>query len=472
MAFFELLSPRTRDRLEKVAEERRVPAGERFIRAGERGGDIFRVASGSLEVVDTSSHPEVVLDVLGAGAVVGEMGFITGAPRSADVRAFEDAVLLCWRRDALAARLDAEPELAADFYRAVAQVNADRLRSLNRFAVRGGLGPGTASDDEVAGARELAEAAKSQLLRLDGPLRAGEGWARDRLREVLDTLLSGGERLFGGLDDPGRASAGALLARELTPYLVRSRLGELLLSAGRGVRSGGSEALAHLEAGVGQGSDALGRQIDAWLLRLPTAAALGELPRRLAARVGHVEQPPSRLGILGAGSGSLVGGLAALLPGGEVVCLDGDRSALARVDTASAIRAPSLRLRLIQEDLAGVVLGEGRLFLEGQQVLLLNGLSAYLPDRALITAVGCALQALEPGGELVVDALAPSRDAFLFDFVLGWPTLRRTAAELVGLLGEAGVSDAVLDERVGVAFVVAGRRPVSRPSLAPPHPGP
>ena len=87
MSFMDHLEPKAHKRLEELAEELTVPDGDLLIERGAHGGDFYRVIRGCLEVVDASSVPMLVLDVLGPGTVVGEMGYLSGEPRSADVRA-------------------------------------------------------------------------------------------------------------------------------------------------------------------------------------------------------------------------------------------------------------------------------------------------------------------------------------------------------------------------------------------------
>ena len=79
----------------------RLDEGDHLLRRGAKGGDIYLVEAGSLEVVDMRQSPEIILDVLGPGRIVGEMGFVDEAPRSADVRALEDATVRHWTRESL-----------------------------------------------------------------------------------------------------------------------------------------------------------------------------------------------------------------------------------------------------------------------------------------------------------------------------------------------------------------------------------
>lgn len=64
--------------------------GEEIIRQGEQGDSLFVIQRGRVEVLVTSGGEQEVVDTLGVGSVFGEMSLLTGAPRSATVRAVED----------------------------------------------------------------------------------------------------------------------------------------------------------------------------------------------------------------------------------------------------------------------------------------------------------------------------------------------------------------------------------------------
>jgi len=110
---FASLSEEARDRLADAATLESVPAGEWLFRAGDVTDACYVIETGSVQVVgepNAGAEPPV-LRVLSRGSVFGELGVLTGAPRSASVRA---------RRDATVARIGAaefaallrEPEFA------------------------------------------------------------------------------------------------------------------------------------------------------------------------------------------------------------------------------------------------------------------------------------------------------------------------------------------------------------------------
>ncbi len=72
-----------------------VPGGNVLLRKGDPSDTIFIVVSGLLGVVlNTPGGDERVISRLGAGEVVGEMGCITGEPRTATVRALRSSEIL------------------------------------------------------------------------------------------------------------------------------------------------------------------------------------------------------------------------------------------------------------------------------------------------------------------------------------------------------------------------------------------
>lgn len=445
MPLFDHVPEASRTRLDALAERVLVKGGERFIRAGETDGDLYRVERGTVEVVDAQGQPEVVLDVLGPGAVVGEMAFLAQEPRSADVRAFEDSELLRWRALRLRQALGQDAVLARDFYQAVSVAMVDRVRSaasLRRAPPPRVVPAGAAA---LEWARDLAERVKTGLLALENPIRLRDREpARRALAALWESLLEEGGRGFQALSPAEGEAAGQLLSRELHPYLLRARTGDLALARPEG-RAGGAAVLLHLEGQRPQGVDPLGVALDELLLGAPTVQAHLERLRVAQVALGELvaTERPRRVTVLGCGSGALVGALAAMLrEGGELTCVDGDRELLNRLDGATISRAPRLSLRLLHEDLGLLVLGEAALHLPPQDLILVSGLVEYLPDPAVFSLGRMLRESLARAGVVVLDHIRNSPDRFVFDHLLAWPLLRRSREPFAALLGAVGLGDA------------------------------
>ena len=73
--------------LAEITAEQVANAGDYLFREGDKGDSMFIVARGAVHVIKQVGGREVVLDILGGGDIVGEMSLLTGAPRTATIRA-------------------------------------------------------------------------------------------------------------------------------------------------------------------------------------------------------------------------------------------------------------------------------------------------------------------------------------------------------------------------------------------------
>jgi CRP-like cAMP-binding protein len=91
---FALLAPDELAALARTARPLTLGPTERLVVQDQAGDSLFVLAEGDLEVVlRRDGGEDVVIDALGKGAVVGEMSLLTGAPRTATVRALDGAVV-------------------------------------------------------------------------------------------------------------------------------------------------------------------------------------------------------------------------------------------------------------------------------------------------------------------------------------------------------------------------------------------
>jgi CRP-like cAMP-binding protein len=99
----------------------------------QRGTDdraLYLIAEGALEVGVASFDGLSVSSLarIGAGSVIGEQSFFDAQPRSANVWAITDGVLLRWELEHFERFSACESALARDFLFAVARVLSTRLR--------------------------------------------------------------------------------------------------------------------------------------------------------------------------------------------------------------------------------------------------------------------------------------------------------------------------------------------------------
>jgi len=127
--------------LDAQMPEGRAKAGDFLIRAGDAGNSLFLLLSGAIEVriPALDGGPGKRVNVFEAGMAFGEMGFLDGSPRSADVIALSELHYRVIRRD-LFDRLDEEyPHLKIALLEQIAMLLSANLRKLTKevTAIRG-----------------------------------------------------------------------------------------------------------------------------------------------------------------------------------------------------------------------------------------------------------------------------------------------------------------------------------------------
>jgi CRP/FNR family transcriptional regulator, cyclic AMP receptor protein len=130
--FFHFLDAGERVSLAARLEEVHVPAGQVLFNYGEPGDCLYVIRGGKAEVFfkdDTGTR--IVLEVAGAGDVVGELSLLDGGPRTASVVVTEPLEALRLDREDLDVFLRAHPHAAIDLLSAMGRRlrhTADRLR--------------------------------------------------------------------------------------------------------------------------------------------------------------------------------------------------------------------------------------------------------------------------------------------------------------------------------------------------------
>lgn len=439
MDFLARLSPAEREQLLLRAETIHLTRGEALMRRGEEGGDVFRLESGTLEVLDTRSSPAIVLDTLVPGTIVGEMAFLDRSPRTADVHAAEDCVCLKWSRESLARMTEEEPELGRSLYRALAVLVVERSRQTSRLSAAGALTSSSGTLSAEAEARRIATAVRSELMDAEPQFRRDAETARARIFRALHALEGELAQACTQRGAEEREALGRALGHELHPYMIRSHLAELSIDR----PSGFSEdplALQHLFHGEPTGDGELGEVIDAWLLDRPTARAMRSTIDRAGRALEALLDEDSRVLLVNAARTPLVARLQPALRSTRVrlTLVEGDQGLL-----ASSLRQlgvlPEGAVRPVRVDLVKTVLGAARTHLPLHDLVVVTGLFDYLPDRGAAALLAQLSRWLGPGGQLLLTALRPSEDDPIFRYLLGWPLVRRRSDALNGLLRRSGL---------------------------------
>lgn len=106
-----------------------------LFRAGDTNTDFLAFVLDGEAIVESpglGANQAVVLNVVGAGDIVGEMGVVANIPRSATVTASSDMMVVIMDQAAFAQLVKEAPDMACGFLSSLLQGVTDRLRESNR----------------------------------------------------------------------------------------------------------------------------------------------------------------------------------------------------------------------------------------------------------------------------------------------------------------------------------------------------
>lgn len=133
---FASLDDASREDLASLAEPRLYGARQRVVVQGEAGRSMFAIVDGRVQVVLEPNGEEVAQ--LGEGEFFGEMSLLTGDPRTATVRALDDALLMEIDAGAFRTFVLERPEVLSGITSAVAERREALERSRSSLSVTNG----------------------------------------------------------------------------------------------------------------------------------------------------------------------------------------------------------------------------------------------------------------------------------------------------------------------------------------------
>lgn len=121
------MTAHSRPRRQPGDSVREVVAGERIVRQGDEGVEMFVIQSGRVEISRGTGSARRVIATLGPTEFFGEMSLLESLPREADATAITDARLLVITQGGLLLRLRRDPTFAVEMLHSLSQ----RVRKLN-----------------------------------------------------------------------------------------------------------------------------------------------------------------------------------------------------------------------------------------------------------------------------------------------------------------------------------------------------
>jgi CRP-like cAMP-binding protein len=135
---FEPLAEKDLDRLLQVASTKRLTAEQVLFQRGDKAESVYAIVSGRVRVVSTSDDgKEVVLRMLRAGDVFGELGLLHDGRRTATVIAVEPCELISIGRRDFLALLESDARVSIPLFAVLAERIADLTDQLSDLVFHG-----------------------------------------------------------------------------------------------------------------------------------------------------------------------------------------------------------------------------------------------------------------------------------------------------------------------------------------------
>lgn len=125
----------TRQELEafvELADPIMFKAGDMIVRQDDPGDCMYVIVSGTVNVIHNREGKKIPLAVLQRGDFFGELALVDEAPRSADVTAIDNCLLLKVPSSVVRALAGVYPMAALKFFYATARVAVIRMRQTNK----------------------------------------------------------------------------------------------------------------------------------------------------------------------------------------------------------------------------------------------------------------------------------------------------------------------------------------------------
>lgn len=213
-SFLRRLTDSEASSLERRSRRRSYSRGDILFRQGDAGGEVFILRTGRVKVCARRASREVILAVLDAGALLGELSAVDGDARSATVVALEDVEVDVTTHAEFSELLDEHPRVATELLRLVAGRLRDTSTRQLEFGTMDTLARLCASLTELA-ARYGEEGDEGTVISApfhQGELASWSGMSREAVVKGFRQLRS-----LGWLSIDGRA----LVLRD--PDAVRRR---------------------------------------------------------------------------------------------------------------------------------------------------------------------------------------------------------------------------------------------------------
>jgi len=178
--------------LQNRSRRRNYPRGAALFRQGDAGDEVFILRAGRVKVCARRAGREVILAVLDAGALLGELSAVDGSPRSATAVALDDVEVDVTSQGEFNELLEEHPRVATELLRLVAERLRDTSLRQLEFGTMDTLGRLCASLTELATryGQESGDETEISAPFHQGELAAWSGMSREAVVKGFRQLRS------------------------------------------------------------------------------------------------------------------------------------------------------------------------------------------------------------------------------------------------------------------------------------------
>ena len=417
-----------------TAELRTISPNGVLVREDDPPETIFFIADGLFEAyIYGNSTSRLKVGQLGPGEIVGEISWLDGQPISATVRALETSSVVALGIPTLERKLGQDPAFAARLFRAVATLEAKRLRTTTAQVRRSEL-----TRERQAALAGSAEAASvlDNLAELKRIAAAAETSPNAEAASQVARAFSALERSIGAA---AVGTAGKLVENiqfELLPLVRLSAIAERLNSRPRGY-AGDYQTIEMIYNNEPAGGGVVGPMLDRSMLDLAVAKAIRNRRRLLASEIGKSYAATTKefyLTCLACGPASEVFDAFADASDASrlnVSCVDIDRAALAQVGARAQAQKLGPQLQTLHGNLIYLATGRQVLELVPQDLIYSLNITDYLSDDLAVPLIDWIHAKLRPGGRAILGNFHPRNpNRSLMDHVLEWRLTYRDEAAM------------------------------------------
>jgi extracellular factor (EF) 3-hydroxypalmitic acid methyl ester biosynthesis protein len=417
-----------------AAELRTIPSNGVLVREDDPSETIFFIADGLFEAyIYGNSTSRLKVGRLGPGEIVGEISWLDGKPISATVRALETSSVVAVGISILERKLGQDPAFAARLFRAVATLEAKRLRMTTAQVQRSEL-----TRERQAALAASAEAASvfDHLAELKRIAAAAEKSPNTDAATQVARAFSALEQSIGPALLRTAGKMAESLQCELLPLVRLSAIGERISSRPRGY-AGDYQTIEMIYNAEPAGAGVVGPMLDRSILDLAVAKAIRGRRRLLASEIGKSYAATTKefyVTCLACGPACEVFDAFDDASDGSrlnVSCVDIDREALAQVGARAQAQRLNPQLQTLHGNLIYLATGRQVMELAPQDLIYSLNMTDYLGDDLAVPLIDWIHAKLRPGGRVILGNFHPRNpNRGLLDHVLEWRLTYRDEAAM------------------------------------------